>query len=109
MDERDHTRHSIEQTRARMSEIADELSRRASMGYVKQRARNLAQQKTGALVHGVKERPILIGLMACGIGVASFFLFGGDRARRSRHALKGFAFRGARLVKEGTTAAAKTY
>lgn len=46
MGERDDARRSIEDARERMSAIAEELARRASPGFVKDRAREVAVRKT---------------------------------------------------------------
>jgi hypothetical protein len=46
MGERDDARRSIEDARERMSAIAEELARRASPGFMKERAREVAVRKT---------------------------------------------------------------
>lgn len=64
MGERDDARRSIAQSRERMSEIAEELSRRASPDYVRGRAKEVAVRK----MSDVRQNPRALGVVGALLG-----------------------------------------
>lgn len=83
MGERDDARRSIEDARERMSAIAEELARRASPGFMKDRAREVAVRKTSEVRDRAASSPgawsILGGILGATAGAAM-----GRRARQRR-------------------------
>lgn len=72
MGERDDAKHQVEQTRARMSEIAHEVSRRMTPDYAKEQAKERAREMARHGATQVKERAVesswLLPLLGAGIG-----------------------------------------
>lgn len=94
MGERHDAEHSVAQARQRLSEIAEELSRRASGDYVRDRAREMADDLSARAKVKARERsvemkdrlldsPWALGLIGGTVGAIAGKLLG-DRTRESR-------------------------
>lgn len=68
MDQRTDARHEIEAARSRMTEIADELSRRASSGYIGGKAKEVAMERTREARTNPKKLGMLGALAGGGLG-----------------------------------------
>lgn len=122
MDGRQEARMAIEASRLRLTTIAEELARRASMGYVKERAKSAAITRTRQLARPLVS-PWMLGIAATVVGTLAFVRWGGERGERagrvlcrvwrrsSRIAGRGasVAAKGARLAGAGTRELARTY
>lgn len=73
MDSKNGSGHSVAQTRAHFALIAEELARRASFDYVKDRAKTAATQRAKNAANEVRIHPILASAIAAGIGAAALF------------------------------------
>lgn len=68
MGERDDARHQVEQTRARMTAVAHEVSRRMTPRYAKERATEMARYKAMEARDRAVDNPWLVPLLGAGIG-----------------------------------------
>jgi ElaB/YqjD/DUF883 family membrane-anchored ribosome-binding protein len=68
MGERDDARHQVEQTRARMSAVAHEVSRRMTPEYAKERATEMARYRAIQARDRAVDNPWLVPLLGAGIG-----------------------------------------
>jgi len=68
MGERDDAKREIDEARERMSEVADELSRRTSGSYVAQRTREAAVDKTSEWAGKARRSPATLGLIGGTVG-----------------------------------------
>ncbi len=68
MGERDDARHQVEQTRARMSAVAHEVSRRLTPEYAKERATEMARYRAMQARDRAVDNPWLVPLLGAGIG-----------------------------------------
>lgn len=68
MGERDDAKHQVRETRARMTAIAHEVSRRMTPEYAKERAREMARHKAMEVRDRAVENPWLGPLLGAGIG-----------------------------------------
>jgi ElaB/YqjD/DUF883 family membrane-anchored ribosome-binding protein len=69
MGERDDARHQVEQTRARMTAMAHEVSRRMTPRYAKERATEMARERAMQTRDRAVDNPWLVPLIGAGIGV----------------------------------------
>lgn len=83
MGERDDAKHSIEQTRARMSAISEELARRSSPEYLKGKARSMARDKTMEMRDRVVDSPWALAALGGAFGAIAGRLLA-DYAREER-------------------------
>lgn len=68
MGERDDARHQVEQTRARMTAVAHEVSRRMTPRYAKERATEMARYRAMQARNRAMDNPWLVPLLGAGIG-----------------------------------------
>ncbi len=68
MGERDDARHQVEQTRARMTAVAHEVSRRMTPRYAKERATEMARYRATQARDRAMDNPWLVPLLGAGIG-----------------------------------------
>lgn len=68
MGERDDARHQVEQTRARMSAVAHEVSRRLTPEYAKERATEMARYRAMQARDRAVDNPWLVPLIGAGFG-----------------------------------------
>jgi len=92
MGERTDAKRSIESSARHMSEIAEELSRRASPHYIGEQAREKALNKTQEWKEEIVRSPMALGLIGGALGAA----IGGALARNRR----GSSFRESRTAGE---------
>lgn len=71
MGERDDARHSIEQSRERMSAIVEELMRRATPRYLGDRLKEATVEKTMEWKEKASTSPISLGILGGAIGAAA--------------------------------------
>src|SRR5690606_13903098 len=69
MGERDDAKHSIERSGARMSEIAQELARRASPSWVKEQVRERAVKRSSEMKERVSGSPVALGTFGGAAGL----------------------------------------
>jgi len=82
MGERDDARHSIESAREHMSEIAEELSQRATPSYLKERAREYVSDRGSKLYDKASASPMALATLGGIIGAFTGMLFARSRQRR---------------------------
>ncbi|MBI5544846.1 MAG: hypothetical protein HY901_13230 [Deltaproteobacteria bacterium] len=70
MGERDDAKREIGQARQRMSDVVDELSRRATGSYVMGQTREVAMRKTSEWSGRARQSPVALGLLGGAIGSA---------------------------------------
>ncbi|MCK6550085.1 hypothetical protein L6R52_29895, partial [Myxococcota bacterium] len=80
MDGREDARHAIEVSRVRLATIAEELARRASMDWVKDRAKTRAIARTKAIARPAV--PWALGALAVALGAFAFVRWGGARGQK---------------------------
>lgn len=68
MGERDDAQHQVERTRERMSAIAQEVSRRMTPGYAKERAKEMAKDRAYEARDRAVDSPWMLPLLGAGIG-----------------------------------------
>ncbi|MEW5851794.1 MAG: hypothetical protein AB2A00_23595 [Myxococcota bacterium] len=85
--EREGARHNIQDARERLSEIAGELSRRASPEYVRGKAREAIVRQSYVVKDRALDNPLVLGLFGGLLGAA---LGGFYRNRRHRHELESY-------------------
>lgn len=68
MGERDDAKRSVESSRARIGVLANEVSRRMTPGYAKERAKEMARYKAYEMRDRAAERPWMLPLLGAGIG-----------------------------------------
>jgi hypothetical protein len=103
MDQTDVERHSIDETRAHMTLLAEELARRASLDYVKDRAKGAMAVKSRAAAHSMeRHKGMLIGLAG---GIAAFLILRHGRWRTLAVRAKPLAVRGVHAAQRGAVAA----
>jgi ElaB/YqjD/DUF883 family membrane-anchored ribosome-binding protein len=68
MGERDDAQHQVERTRERMSAIAQEVSRRMTPGYAKERAKEMARERAYEVRDRAVDSPWMLPLLGAGIG-----------------------------------------
>jgi ElaB/YqjD/DUF883 family membrane-anchored ribosome-binding protein len=68
MGDRDDARHQVEQARARMTEVAHEVSRRMSTDYAKERVTEMARDRAMQARDRAVDNPWLVPLIGAGIG-----------------------------------------
>ena len=68
MGERDDAQHQVERTRERMSVIAQEVSRRMTPGYAKERAKEMARERAYEARDRAVDSPWVLPLIGAGIG-----------------------------------------
>jgi hypothetical protein len=68
MGERDDAQHQVERTRERMSAIAQEVSRRMTPGYAKERAKEMAKERAYEVRDRAVESSWVLPLLGAGIG-----------------------------------------
>ena len=73
MDSKNGSGHSVAQTRAHFALIAEELARRASLDYVKDRAKTAAVERARSAANGVRVHPLLASAIAAGVGAVALF------------------------------------
>lgn len=69
MGERDDAQHQVERSRERMSAIAQEVSRRMTPGYAKERAKEMARHRAIVARDRAVDSPWIVPLIGAGVGV----------------------------------------
>lgn len=85
MGERDDAQHQVERTRERMSAIAQEVSRRMTPGYAKERVKEMARERAYEARERAVESPWMLPLLGAGIGaLVGRAILGRAQERRER-------------------------
>lgn len=85
MGERNDARREIEASRARMSVIADELARRTSPDYVRDRAREAAMSKANQARERIASRPGILAAIGAAAGGSLGMMLGKKAKSRASH------------------------